>query len=158
LAATPAWRNCAILKAVTIGDSAILGDGAIVVKDVLAGAIVAGDPARIVGNVEDYCRKRHEACVAEAFDYAHSIVERIGRRPTIEDFWQNSRCSRAGTMFMGGHETDPRLRSSGNWQCLIPCIGSSTRHGCRLRGIHESGWLVIGMYDRSSMTKVKSAG
>lgn len=44
-----------ILKGVTIGDRAIIGAGAVVTKDVPAGAIAAGNPARLIsphsGNV-----------------------------------------------------------------------------------------------------------
>ena len=40
-----------ILKGVTIGDGAVVGAGAVVAKDVGAGQIVAGNPARVVGSV-----------------------------------------------------------------------------------------------------------
>lgn len=39
-----------ILKGVTIGDGAIIGAGAVVTKDVPAGAVAAGNPARIIRN------------------------------------------------------------------------------------------------------------
>jgi len=42
-----------ILKGVTVGDAAVIGAGSVVVKDVPAGAIVAGNPAKVVGNVYD---------------------------------------------------------------------------------------------------------
>lgn len=38
-----------IVGSITIGDNAIIGAGAVVVEDVLAGSIVAGVPARIIG-------------------------------------------------------------------------------------------------------------
>jgi putative colanic acid biosynthesis acetyltransferase WcaF len=38
-----------ILPGVTIGDRAVVGAGAVVPKDVPPGAIVAGNPARIIG-------------------------------------------------------------------------------------------------------------
>jgi len=37
-----------ILKGVTIGDNAVIGAGSVVTKDVPAGAVVAGNPARVV--------------------------------------------------------------------------------------------------------------
>jgi acetyltransferase-like isoleucine patch superfamily enzyme len=40
-----------ILKGVSIGDGTVVGAGAVVTKDVAAGVIVAGNPARVVGSV-----------------------------------------------------------------------------------------------------------
>lgn len=40
--------NSAIMKGVTIGDEAIVAAGSVVIRDVPAGAVVAGNPARIV--------------------------------------------------------------------------------------------------------------
>lgn len=42
-----------ILKGVTIGDAAIIGAGSVVTKDVPAGAIAAGNPAKIVRTVTE---------------------------------------------------------------------------------------------------------
>lgn len=41
--------NCTIIGDVTIGDNALIGAGAVVVKDVPENAIVAGNPARVIG-------------------------------------------------------------------------------------------------------------
>lgn len=43
-----------ILKGVTIGDGAVIAAGAVVTKDVAAGAVVGGNPARAIGHATDW--------------------------------------------------------------------------------------------------------
>ena len=43
--------NATILGNITIGENAIVGAGAVVTKDVPENKIVAGNPAKIIGNV-----------------------------------------------------------------------------------------------------------
>ncbi len=43
-----------VLKGVTIGDGAVVAAGAVVSKDVPAGAVVAGIPARQVGTADSW--------------------------------------------------------------------------------------------------------
>ena len=40
--------NCLVLKGVTIGRGSVIGAASVVTKDVPAGVIVAGNPARVV--------------------------------------------------------------------------------------------------------------
>jgi putative colanic acid biosynthesis acetyltransferase WcaB len=40
--------NAVILGEITIGDQAVIGAGSVVVKNVAAGAVVAGNPARVI--------------------------------------------------------------------------------------------------------------
>lgn len=45
--------NCTILAGVTIGENAIVGAGAVVTKDVPDYSIVAGIPAKVIGDILD---------------------------------------------------------------------------------------------------------
>ncbi len=45
--------NVTILPGITVGENALVGAGAVVTKDVPAGMVVAGAPARVTGRIED---------------------------------------------------------------------------------------------------------
>lgn len=80
--------NCTVLKGVTIGDNCFIAAGSIVTRDIPSNSIAAGIPCRVITTIEKYYSKRKDACVAEAFLYAQSIVTRYGRKPVPADFWE----------------------------------------------------------------------
>jgi len=43
--------NCLILKGVTLGRGSVVGAGSVVARDVPPGAVVAGNPAAVIGQV-----------------------------------------------------------------------------------------------------------
>ena len=45
--------NATILPGVIIGENALVGAGAVVTRDVPSGAVVAGNPARVIGQITD---------------------------------------------------------------------------------------------------------
>ncbi|MFL2000089.1 acyltransferase [Microbacterium sp. A1-JK] len=47
-----------LLPGVTVGDGSIVGAGSVVTKDVPAGTVCAGNPAKIIGSSSDYLAKR----------------------------------------------------------------------------------------------------
>lgn len=45
--------NSTLLPGVVIGENALVGAGSVVVKDVPEGAVVVGNPARVIGHIKD---------------------------------------------------------------------------------------------------------
>ncbi|MDV7140117.1 acyltransferase [Maribacter sp. TH_r10] len=90
--------DCTVLKNVTIGDNCFIGIGSIVSKDIPSNSIAAGSPAKVICTIDEYFEKRKLLQVEEAFAYARSIKERFGRRPVIEDFWEEF------PLFVNGNE------------------------------------------------------
>lgn len=66
--------NSVIMPNVTIGDSVIIGAGSIITSDIPANSIVAGNPAHLIGNTEQFIRK-------------HSTAMRT--HPVWDVYWQN---------------------------------------------------------------------
>lgn len=70
-----------ILPGVVIGPDAIVGACSVVTKDVPPGTVVAGNPARVVGTLDDYERK----CLARHIDIP---LDRDAARRVLEaHFW-----------------------------------------------------------------------
>ena len=51
------WHSI-VLPGVTIGNDCVIAAGAVVTKDIPAGSIAAGNPARVIGKTEDLKAKR----------------------------------------------------------------------------------------------------
>lgn len=60
-----------ILYDVTIGRNAVVGSGSVVTKDVPDYAIVAGCPAKIIGNTKDLFKRRIEKAGFDMTDYSY---------------------------------------------------------------------------------------
>lgn len=50
--------NSTVLPGVTIGENALVGAGAVVVRDVESGAVVVGNPARVVNHIDNLPYKK----------------------------------------------------------------------------------------------------
>lgn len=68
--------NVTILPNVKIGPNAIVGAGSIVTKDVPEGKIVAGNPARVIGDFDNLVSKRLVGTVAETPEQAWEVFNK----------------------------------------------------------------------------------
>ena len=71
--------NTTVLPGVTIGDHAVIGAGSVVTKDIPAGAVAAGVPARVIGTVEEMACKA-KACMevdGKVFDASFRMNGRL---------------------------------------------------------------------------------
>jgi len=65
-----------VCKGVSIGDNAVVGAGSVVTRDVPANAVVAGNPARVVKEINPRRRMiTREALFADSFRQAHNLDE-----------------------------------------------------------------------------------
>ena len=72
--------NATILPGVTVGDNAVIGAGSVVTKDVPAGSVVAGCPARILMNADEFTEKnkkllRSGSIFDKSYRYSKALTE-----------------------------------------------------------------------------------
>ena len=60
--------NSQIVGGVSIGPNAVIGAGSVITKDVPAGTVVAGNPARVIGSFADLHEKRKKKYADSRFD------------------------------------------------------------------------------------------
>ncbi|MEN6575743.1 MAG: DapH/DapD/GlmU-related protein [Phycisphaerales bacterium] len=68
-----------ILPGVTIGDNVVIGAGSIVSRDIPAGQVAAGNPARIICTIDAFLQRRREEmekfpCFSEAYTIARNVT------------------------------------------------------------------------------------
>lgn len=74
--------RCIILPGVTIGENSIVAAGAVVTKDVPAGSIVAGVPAKVVSKTDDFAEK----CLRENPDYDYDLFKKSKKESLLKLF------------------------------------------------------------------------
>lgn len=120
-------RNCAVLKGVTIGDNCIIGFGSVVTKDIPANSVAVGAPAKVICTIEEYYEKRKKQSYEEAMQYARIIYKKTGKRPTVEQMYEEF------PLWMEGNEDDHRLKFSVAQQTAGYHDGrKSTKHHSRV--------------------------
>ena len=75
-----------IMPGVNIGENSIIAAGSIVTKNVEPNSVVTGVPAKKIMSIDEYYKKRKEAYLNEAKEYAFSIFKNLKRIPKPEDF------------------------------------------------------------------------
>lgn len=88
--------NVTILGGARIGDNVIIGAGSIVTKPIPSNTVAIGSPAKVVCSYQNYMKKRENAYVSEAIEYANAILD-SGRTPVVSDFYDDYPC------FVDGH-------------------------------------------------------
>ena len=67
-----------ILPGVTIGDGVVIGAGSVVSRDIPDGHVVAGNPAKIIGTINEFLlRRRHEMNIYPCFSAAYTVRKNV---------------------------------------------------------------------------------
>lgn len=78
--------NTIITRGVTIGDNVVIGAGSVVTRDCESNSVYAGNPARKLMTIEEFCIKREQKQFDEAKKMALLYRERFGTNPPQEVF------------------------------------------------------------------------
>ena len=103
-------RYTTILKGVTIGDNCIIGYGSLVTHSIPANCVAAGRPAKVICSIDEYYEKRKKDALEDAFAYARRIVDLTGKRPTMEQMYEEF------PFYLDGDKPDPGLKISVAYQ------------------------------------------
>ncbi len=68
--------NAVILPGINVGDGSIIGAGAVVTKDIPAGMVVGGNPAKVLTSVENYMKKCEERDVL--YNVTEDVLKKHG--------------------------------------------------------------------------------
>lgn len=83
--------NTTILKGVHIGDNTIIGAGSLINKDISGNCVVAGNPAKIICDIDSYLEKRRAVQEQEAKElvrlYRKVYKQDPGSAQLSEFFW-----------------------------------------------------------------------
>jgi len=85
--------NSTIVGGVKIGPNAIVAAGSVVVKDVPEGAIVGGNPAKVIGDFETLRQKRNNEKTYKDYNDLYTSIK--NEKQKVEDAWK---------AFQGSHE------------------------------------------------------
>lgn len=77
--------NSIVLMGTEIGDNCIIGAGSVCTGKYPANSVIAGNPAKVIINLDDYYKKRKSLYVNEAQNYARLFYEKNGVKPTIKE-------------------------------------------------------------------------
>lgn len=78
--------NTIITRGVTIGDNVIIGAGSVVTRDCESNSVYAGNPARKLMTIEEFCVRREQKQFDEAKKMALLYREKFGVNPPKEVF------------------------------------------------------------------------
>ena len=80
--------NAVITCGVKIGDDVVIGAGSVVTSDCPSRGVYAGNPAKLIMSIEEFYKRRQVRQFEEARRIALSYMERFGREPGEDIFYE----------------------------------------------------------------------